>query len=292
MYPHEMRHLDSGLLRTFLAVAEAGSITGGAGRVHRSQPAVSLQIGRLETVLGRPVFDRNGRGVRLTDTGERLLPVARQVVQRLDRAMAEISGSGLAGPLRIGIPDEHGKAHLSRIVAAFVHDHPNVELSVQCADSTGFPAALAERKLDLAVHEVAEVRPGMTLLREIPIGWVGAWRRPLHDEDPLPVALFDRACWWRDLALRTLETAGRPYRVVLTSESVAGVVAAVEAGIAVGVLARANLNQDPALLHDYPGLGEFPASKLVLEFASAADSPQAHAMADAIIRSYAQPLGR
>ena len=61
-----MDQLNSDLLRTFLAVADAGSVTEGAARIHRSQSAASLQIRKLEDVLGQPIFERHGRGVVLS----------------------------------------------------------------------------------------------------------------------------------------------------------------------------------------------------------------------------------
>ena len=151
-----MNKLDSNLLRTFLAVAEAGTVTGGAARIYRSQSAASVQIKQLEELLGESVFKRHGRGVVLSHVGEFLAPVARQVIQLLDVAMAEITGGGLEGSLRIGIPDDHGKEALSSIIAEFTHDHPKVDLMVHCALSTGFPSSLAAGELDLAVHEVEE----------------------------------------------------------------------------------------------------------------------------------------
>jgi DNA-binding transcriptional LysR family regulator len=72
-----MPQLDSDHLRTFLAIAEAGSVTGGALRINRSQSATSLQIRQLEDVVGKPLFRRHGRGVTLTAAGDLLLPVAR-----------------------------------------------------------------------------------------------------------------------------------------------------------------------------------------------------------------------
>ncbi len=79
-----MNNLDSELLRTFLAVAGTGSVTEGARLIGRSQSATSLQIMRLEEVIGRDLFERTGRGVTLTETGQRLMPVARDVKERLD----------------------------------------------------------------------------------------------------------------------------------------------------------------------------------------------------------------
>src|SRR5690554_812212 len=85
--------LDSELLRSFLAVGAAGSVSGGAARLLRTQSAVSLQLQRLEATVGQRLFVRHGRGVSMTAAGERLLPVARRVVDALDRALVELHGA-------------------------------------------------------------------------------------------------------------------------------------------------------------------------------------------------------
>ncbi|MEM9498307.1 MAG: LysR family transcriptional regulator, partial [Pseudomonadota bacterium] len=169
-----MDQLDSDLLRTFLAVAQAGSVTDGATRIHRSQSATSLQIKRLEEVLGQPVFERHGRGVALSEAGRHLLPVAQDVTTRLDTALRDLSCISFSGRIRLGIPDDHGRAKLMRIVADFSRQHPDVELDVTCALSAGFPASLERGELDLAVYEVEEPRPGEELLMEDPTCWVSS----------------------------------------------------------------------------------------------------------------------
>ena len=160
-----MPHLESDLLRTFLAIVEAGSITGGAERIHRSQSATSLQLKQLELVVGRPVLRRHGRGVVLTSAGEQLLTVARQVTGALDTTLDELRQDGLAGRLRIGLPDDYGRSELARIVAGFAREHPRVELEVTCALGDGFGKALRSGGLDVAVHELPEVPLGAELLR-------------------------------------------------------------------------------------------------------------------------------
>lgn len=269
--------LDSDLLRTFLAVAEAGSISAGATRIYRSQSAASLQIKQLEELLGRPVFDRHGRGVTLAPAGERLLPVARQVVGELDGILAELRQSPLAGPLRVGITDEYGEAVLARAMARFAQEHPRVDLEVRASDSAGFAQAVADGTLDLAVYEVEAPPPDVTLLFEEPTSWMAARQHRAHQRSPLPVALFDRDCWWRDRALQALDATGRPYRVVFTSERVGGITAAIRAGIAVGLLGVSARADDLIVLEDMPSM---PTSKLVLK--GRGDGPVVRAMADAI----------
>ncbi len=282
----DMGTLDSDLLRTFLAVVDAGSVTGGAVTALRSQSAVSVQIKKLEGLVGQPVFERHGRGVVLSPAGEALEPAARKIVRELDSTLADVSGSGLEGTLRIGIPDDHSRGTLSRIVAEFSRHHPKVELVVQCALSAGFPRALATGGLDLAVHEVEDLEPGMDLLREYDMLWVASRGHDAQLRDPLPVAVFDRACWWREIALKALRASGRPFRVVYTSESVPGVAAAIRAGIAVGVLNASALTDDLVALGAREGFGPIPSSKLVLQSARNGGGPVSQAMASAIRRAF------
>lgn len=237
-----MDNLDSDLLRTFVAVAEAGSVTEGAARIHRSQSATSLQIKRLEAILSQPVFDRHGRGVVLSDTGRKLFPVAQEVTARLDAALQEISKNSLSGKLRLGIPDDHGRTKLAEIIATFARHHPKVELDVTCALSTSFPEDLNRGLLDLAVYEVESPSRHEEVLYEDPTCWVSSAHRSFPADESLPVAMFDHACWWRDAASNSLHARGKPYRVVYSSQSVSGVIAAVEAGIAVGLLGRSSLH--------------------------------------------------
>lgn len=285
-----MPHLDSHLLRTFLAVAEAGSVTAGAERIGRSQSAVSIQLAHLEEILGAPVFDRHGRGVTLNDTGADLLSTARDVVAALDRTVKETRGKAISGKLRIGIPDEHGRDRIAAIVASFARENPNVELFVHCGLSARFGAALANGELDLAVHEVETLGPGMTRLRDEPIRWVGSRSRSVHELDPLPVALFDRACWWRDASLAALQRCGRSYRIAFASESMTGVAAAVDAGIAVGTLGESIVTGDFAartmFVEAALGLPAMPPSRLVLERRKDAEPVLCDAMTAVILRAF------
>ncbi|KAA0909466.1 LysR substrate-binding domain-containing protein [Aquicoccus porphyridii] len=259
-----MENLDSDLLRTFVAVAEAGSVTDGAARIYRSQSATSLQIKRLEATLGQPVFERHGRGVVLSDTGRRLLPVAQEVTARLDAVLRDISQNAVTGKLCVGIPDDHGRAKLSEIVAAFTRHHPKVELEVTCALSADFPKALEKGLLDLAIYEVARPSSHEEMLFEDPTCWVSSAHRNFPADESLPVALFDHACWWRDAAITSLKARGKPYRIVYSSQSVSGVIAAVEAGIAVGLLGRSSLHSGLSMVSETLGFESTPASKLVM----------------------------
>lgn len=278
-----MTRLDSDLLRTFLAVCEAGSVSGGAGVIGRSQSAASLQIKQLEGIVGRPLFRRHGRGIALTAAGERLVPTARKVTASLDTALAELRDDGLSGRLRVGIPDDESGAVLSRIIADFAARHPDVELDVHCTLGTGFERALQNGSLDLAVLGIASPAEGDEVLRRDEVRWMANPERDLHACEILPVALFDRDCWWRDVAMADLEASGRRYRVVFTSESTAGVLSAVQSGIAAGLL---DTRAAATALAPLPGMDARHKSFLVLRGAPGSAGPACDAMRDAIRNAF------
>ncbi|WP_112320762.1 LysR family transcriptional regulator [Oceanibium sediminis] len=279
-----MAHLNSDHLRTFLAILEAGSITGGAERIGRSQSAASLQIRQMEDVVGQPLFRRHGRGISLTLAGEKLRPVARNVVQSLDTTLSELRGGGLKGKLRIGIPDDHSRSELANIISSFAAMHPEVELEVHCALGAGFAAALESGRLDLAVHEVPEPGKDDMVLKKDHLVWMYRLESAVAESEVLPVAVFDRDCWWRDLAMSGLDDIGRAYQVVFTSESTTGVRAAVQAGIAAGLLSA---SEDVEGLRPLANIKSRYPTYLVLQKASGANGPICDAMSEAILKAFA-----
>lgn len=278
--------LDSELLRGFIAVARNGSFSRAAASVFRSQSALSLQIKQLEGILGQAVFRRHARGVELTEAGEKLRPVAEEVVSLLDRTAGELRADPLQGRLRIGIPDEYGDNLLPGVIARFARDHPRVELSVRCGLSADFPAAIERDEIDLAVHAVENPTAGMLPLRRERTCWFASSEHAVQARDPLPVAVFDRACWWRDRALEALEKSGRSYRVVFSSESVTGIAAAVSAGVAVGALGENSLRREFRELTPREGLPALPDSVLVMQGRPGADDSVAAAMGRGLAEAF------
>jgi DNA-binding transcriptional LysR family regulator len=283
--------LDSDLLRTFLIVAETGSVTHGGDRLLRTQSATSLRIKRLEDAIGQRLFERHGRGMRLTVAGEKLLPAAQRVVALLDATIADLRSDRLTGSLRIGIPDELGATMLPGVLARFAALHPDVEVSVRCGFSAEFPRALRRRELDLAVYATEHPEENTRLLARERTVWAASRNHAVHERDPLPVALFDRDCWWRQQAIDALERRRRRYRVVFTSESLAGIAAAITSGIAVGMLADSTVTSAMRRLAGKDGFPALPPSSLVLGFRPDAPAALGQAMADAIIDRFATARG-
>ena len=144
--------------------------------------------------------------------------------------------------------------------------------------SAGFPQALADDELDIAVLALASPDPGARVLRRQRTCWVASRHHLVHQQQPLPLALFDRSCWWRDSALQALTTAGIEFREVFSSESVTGISAAVAAGVAVALIGEESLRDEFLLLTQEQGFPAMPESSLVLQVREGADNSLVQAM--------------
>ena len=284
-------NLDSDLLRTFVAIADTGGFTAASEVVGRTQSAISMQMKRLEESVGSPLFHRRGRGVSLTATGETLLSKGRRVLVLLDETAAAVSGEVLGGTVRVGIADEYGSAYLPGILARFAELHPSVQVTVTCALCRDLQESVARGQLDLAVEVCDTALGDGELLGHEPTVWATSSRHSVQDSDPLPLALFDPGCWWHDNAIGVLERAGRPYRVAYTSASIAGVAAAIAAGLAVGVLGLETVPIGARVLTPTEGFAELPPSRIVLRRNQNARSPAVEGMVSALRHAFLRSPG-
>ncbi|HEY3468738.1 MAG TPA: LysR family transcriptional regulator, partial [Amycolatopsis sp.] len=140
-------------LAYFVAVAEEGTFTRAAERLHVAQPGVSAQVRRLERELGQELLDRSGRTVRLTDVGAAALPHARAAlaaVRGVREAVDELAGL-VRGQVAIGAVTSAGPVGLPDLLARFHERYPAVEITLSEANSDTMLAALREGRLDVAV---------------------------------------------------------------------------------------------------------------------------------------------
>lgn len=285
-----MDHLESDLLRTFLAIADKGSFTEGAKQIYRSQSAASLQIKKLENLLESQVFARHGKGVCLSPTGERLLPVAQHIINQLDATLHRLKPSVISGRIRMGIPDEFGDLTLPHIIAHFARTHPNIELEIECGYSANFGNALQKGKLDIAVFDVETPNARQILLKHQQIQWVCNRKSPLYQATPVPIALYKADCWWRTVALDALDRAGIEYKIVYISESNAGIMAAIDAGVAIGLLGDAAMKPSYQALTPAEGFPILPSTNLVLDYHPDIDPTLSSPILDAIVSGFRHVL--
>lgn len=124
--------MDLRKLRTFMQVTELGSLTVAAERLHIAQPALSRQIRLLEEEFGAPLFDRNGRGMALTEMGSLLYGRIGPLLRQLEEVRAEVADrkTRVEGRVVIGMPPSCSEAFGCVLVQRFTRHYPEASLAV------------------------------------------------------------------------------------------------------------------------------------------------------------------
>lgn len=250
------------LLRTFAAVCDTGSFTKAARAVNLTQSAVSLHVKRLEDQVGARLVARNAHGVGLTEQGEVLLSYARRILALREEAEHRLVRGG--GVLRIGAPEYLDLRPLSAMFAQFSGRHPAIRLQIELGIGPDIAALLDMGELDLAIlsRELGE-GDGIALSRERRV-WAAGQAMRLDPQTPAPLALYPPHCRWRQLALGELDRAGRTWTLVAQSAGTAGILAALDAGLAITVFPQTGLPKALKSLGDAEALPALPDFEFVL----------------------------
>lgn len=257
--------LEPDLLRSFVAIAETGSFTAAARRVHRTQSAVSMQIRRLEDALGRSLFEREGRSVALTPHGEVLLDHARKILRVHQEALAAFDTDAIQGEVTVGSPDDYASTFLPGILARFGQTHPHVRVEVVVQDSSILVEHLASGRVQLAIVTEGHGESGGVVVHREPLVWVTSARHDAHLQDPLPLAIFCQSCCFRRHAMAALARVGRASRIAYTSLSIAGIHAAVDSGLAVAAELRGTVRPGQRILTEAEGFPPLPDIGITLQ---------------------------
>ncbi|WP_313523734.1 LysR family transcriptional regulator [Shinella sp.] len=228
--------LDPRLLRAFVAVADAGSFTAAADRLHMTQSTMSQQIARLEEAIGRDLVDRAARPVRLTVTGERLLGHARRILTLQSEALTLVAETSGTTSVRIGMPDDIATPEMARAFAAFTKRHRQARLDV----TTGLRSDLTRRyragELDIVVLKEDTPNADAWASFAEPIAWYTAMDAASDLPDPVPLVTFPPGGLYRDAMFERLERERRRWYVAFTSASLRNVLMAIEAGLGLSLL--------------------------------------------------------
>ncbi len=223
------------VLRSFVAVVDGGSMLRASERVFLSQPAISLQIKRLEELLQIRLFRREGRRLVLTTQGDDVLVLAREMLALNDSIVATLTGDALAGPVRIGFVQDFAETLLQGLLAQLVALHPDARLEVRVGGTPQLLDLLDSDRLDIILGMGVAGDP--TAIREEPMRWFGNAGLPARET--IPLAVLERPCRFRDAAIAALDAAGRPYQLVVETPSLSVLRAAVRSGV--GITCRTDL---------------------------------------------------
>lgn len=273
-------------LRTFMAVAEAGSFTRAADRVCRTQSAVSVQMKSLEEFLGKPLFRRDRRGTVLNEHGELLLTYASRILRAHNDALTQFHQSDLNGTVRFGVPDDYAASILPVVMPRFRLLYPQVRLEIRSNDSRELRLALQNDELDMAVvsHEFSEEGASELLLDQLV--WATAEGSNVYRERPLPLATHSETPYLYKLAVDALETAGLPYKAVLSGSNVMVLQAAASTGLAVAPLLETALLPGLVRVDTDDGLPSLPRVKACLSRSTRPLSAASERLVDLLISHY------
>ena len=255
--------LELDLLRAFVAVAEAGSMTAGAKVIGRTQSAVSQKIFRLEEILRCRVFERSSRYLSLTQDGERLLSAARKLIAVHDDTVRQFIEPAVCGRLRLGVAEDFIPHQVPRLLARFARTFPGIQLELITGMSCALLAELEAGALDLAIAKRdGAMQRGPVIWRE-PLVWIAAEEFEIDPDKPLPLVLLPQPCTYRGIALKALESVGRASTIACTASSLIGVQAAFAGGLGVTVLGRSFVQAGLKVLdvrdHWSRGSGDVPS---------------------------------
>lgn len=259
-----MRLIDPELLRTFIAFVDGGSLARAAAIVGRSASAVTAQMQRLEEVVGEPLLAPAGRGRALTPAGEDLVIHARRILDAQREAWLSLRGARADGRITLAATQDFADADLPELLRAFARSHPRVRLELRIGRSAELTRAFDEGSVDVLLVMRGGAAPDEVTRLSEPMRWLGAREGLAVDGDELPLALLDPPCGFRTAALAALEAAGRRHRIVATSGSLAGLRAAVRAGIALTLRTARWMGDDLVDMRERLSLPAVPAADFTL----------------------------
>ena len=227
-----MKNLDITTLRSFVAVADAGGVTRAAGFLHLTQSAVSMQLKRLEELLGAELLDRSGRTIALTASGEQLLVYARRMVALNDEVVGRLTDQAYEGEVVLGVPHDIVYPAIPRVLKQFNTAFPRVKVQLVSSYTRALKEQFGRGDCDLILTTETALDHGGETLSTKPLRWIGAPGGSAWRQSPLKLA-FGRQCTFRPKVVHALDDAGLAWDVIVETESDRTIEATVSADLAI-----------------------------------------------------------
>ncbi len=259
------------LLKNFLVLAKTKNFTKAAEKLFRSQSAISLQVAKLESLIGKPLLLRGKKNVSLTAAGEQLVAYAEQFLQLEQAMLNHFQQPPLTGEVSFGTPEDIATVYLPPILGDFLQAHPGIELRFNCEYTLDLMRGFNEGRYDLVLikEDPQNRHPRSEEIWREPLVWVSSKDRHFEDQ-VLPLILSPPPCVYRERAISALNQRGLPWRIVYSSTSLTGTIAAVKAGLGMTVLPLKVVPKEFAILHHFPLLQDAQVSLLQQENSSSA----------------------
>lgn len=227
-----MRNLDITTLRSFVAVADSGGVTRAAGFLHLTQSAVSMQMKRLEELLGLELLDRTGRTIALTASGDQLLGYARRMIALNDEVIGRLTHQAFEGHVVLGVPHDIVYPVIPRVLQRFNAVYPRVKVELISSYSRGLKDQFSKGECDLILTTESSDNPDCETIAERPLVWIGAPDGSVWRQRPLQIA-FCRHCLFRPKVVAALDAAEIPWEAIVDTESDRTIEVTVSADLAI-----------------------------------------------------------
>lgn len=229
--------LDLESIRTLIAVVDHDGMTNAARYLNLSQSAVSHKIKRLEEKVGRPLLIRDGHDIRPNRDGSALIEDGRAMLELHDRAAARLVYDQLTGPVHIGANQDFYAENLTAVLGRFSRLHPNAIVQFEFASTEQLSEQIDRGEIDVAIIQVIDeqLRSDDVVLWTDQLCWVTSSQWD-HPTTPVPLISFGEDCFYQVTGRPQLQNAGLDYFVSFAGSSTSAILAAVEAGLGVGLV--------------------------------------------------------
>ena len=252
-----MKNLSLDFLRSFVTIAQTGSYTLCAERLKRTQPAISLQIKKLEEIVGEKLFSREGNRLTLTLAGNKLLEFGMKILLLNDQAMAEFGRPQVSGNIKLGIPSEFSTTLMPKIIRRFTQSYPEISMEVHCALSKDLLCEPLKNQFDLilSLQEVPDTDQDGYIVTD-QLVWVGSQRFVNSIPEKLPLIAAPAPCIYRNRATSLLGKHSKQWQIVYTIGDLNGIQTAINEGLGITVLAKSTVPKELHILSPSPALPE------------------------------------
>lgn len=279
------RNLDLTALRSFVTVADSGGVTRAAGLLHLTQSAVSMQIRRLEDMLGMALFTRAARRLILTAEGEQLLGYARRMLSLNDEALARLMSDSYEGEIRLGVPCDIVYPHIPGILQRFAQLYPRMRISLVSAYTLSLLDGFGRGEFDVILTtEDAPLEGGEVLARR-DLFWIGAPGGMAAARRPLRLA-FEERCKFRPIAQAALDRAGIAWEMTFSGKSEQVMEAMAAADLAITARMEGAVPPGCVPLGPEAGLPDLGRTSICLYEARSASSPGREVLIEELRRTY------
>lgn len=261
------KNLPIDLLRTFVTVTELNNISRAGELLGRSQPAISLQIQRLESIINESLFKRTqGHRFELTLSGQVLFDYAQRILVLNDEAINYFAKPTVRDSIRLGIPNEFASTLLPKIIGRFAKIYPGVRLEVTSDLSNNLTPKFLDKQFDLLMSLSDDenlISSHSRIIKQDKLVWVSKQDTEAHLKKTIPLVVAPEGCLYRRRILQRLSRINQPWSIVYTIPGLTGIQAAIAEGLGVTALAKSTVPESLEIIPEsdqFPDLGDITIS--------------------------------